>query len=175
MGLSRRVSLAWLPMVLGIAGVTLTACGSDDGADTVEVTGTSTGVQIQDGTMSGPTLPTTGWEGTTLRDSVYLYTNEVSDERVSGEQETTVNCDFVEDGEAVIGDCWGTSVIENDGGTWDGTFTGTTTWSLSEPDHVHVIDSTLIGTGDYDGLRYVTIAEGSDYTWTTTGRIEPAD
>ena len=101
--------------------------------------------------MSGPELPTTGWEATTQRDSVYVFTHVMSDARVSGEQETTANCDFTEDGEAVIGDCWGTLTIENDGGTWDGTWTGTTTFSLSEPDHVHVIDSTLVGTGDYDG------------------------
>jgi hypothetical protein len=162
-------------MILAVAGLMLTACGGDDVADIVEVTGTSTGVQIQDGTMSGPALPTTGWEATTLRDSVYVYTNVMSDARVSGEQETTVNCDFVEDGEAVIGDCWGTLTIENDGGTWDGTFTGTTTWSLSEPDHVHVIDPTFVGTGDYDGLRYVMVAEGTDYPWAVTGRIEPAE
>ncbi len=78
-------------------------------------------------------------------------------------------------GESVIGDCWRTLVITNAGGTWDGTFTGTTTWSLSEPDHVHMIDSTHIGTGDYDGLRLVSLTEGTDYPWTITGRIEPAD
>jgi hypothetical protein len=162
-------------MILAVAGVMLTACGGDDAQDIVEVTGTSTGVQIKDGTMSGPALPTTGWEATTQRDSVYVFTHVMSDARVSGEQETTVNCDFVEDGEDVVGDCWGTLTIENDGGTWDGTWTGTTTWSLSEPDHVHVIDSTYVGTGDYDGLRYVSVAEGSDYPWTITGRIEPAE
>ena len=155
--------------------MTLAACGGDGAVDVVELTGTSTSEQIQDGTMSGPALPTTGWVGTTLRDSVYLYTNEMSDSRASGEQVTTVNCDFAEDGESVIGDCWGTLVIANAGGTWDGTFTGTTSWSLSEPAHVHVIDATFIGTGDYDGLRLITRAEGTDDPWTITGRIETAN
>ncbi len=170
---TRRDRLARLPMILAVAGVMLTSCGGDAATDIVEVTGTSTGVQVQDGTMSGPALPTTGWEATTQRGSVYVFTHVMSDARVSGEQETTANCDFVEDGEAVVGDCWGTLTIENDGGTWDGTWTGTTTWSLSEPDHVHVIESTFVGTGDYAGLRYVMVAEGSDYPWTITGRIEP--
>ncbi len=88
---------------------------------------------------------------------------------------TTVNCDFAEDGESVIGDCWGTSVITNAGGTWDGTFTGTTSWSLSEPDHVHVLDATYIGTGDYAGLRLVIRVGGTDYPWAMTGRIEAAN
>ncbi|MFA9564164.1 MAG: hypothetical protein ACERLM_05605 [Acidimicrobiales bacterium] len=125
--------------------------------------------------MSGPALPTAALEGTALRDSVHPITNEMSDERADGEQETTVNCDFVEDGESVVGEGWGTLVLANAGGTWDGTFTGTTTWSVSEPDHVHVMDAIDSGAGGYDGLRLVTPYEGTDSPWSITGRIEPAD
>lgn len=70
-------SLAWLSIFFVASGMALVACGG--GADSVDVTGTSTGLQIEGGTMSGPTLPTTGWEATTLRDAVYVYTNEMSD------------------------------------------------------------------------------------------------
>ena len=120
MGLSRHIEVARLLLALAIAGMMLAACGGDEAFEVVEVAGTSTGVQTQDGTMSGPALPTTGWVGSRLRDSVYLYTIEMSDQRASGEQVTTVNCDFAEDDESVVGDCWGTVVITNAGGTWDG-------------------------------------------------------
>jgi hypothetical protein len=67
----------------------------------------------------------------------------------------------------------GTSVITNDGGTWQGTFTGTTTRSETEPAHVHHLDLVFIGTGDYDGLRFVAEMDGTDYPWDVTGQVEP--
>ncbi len=54
----------------------------------------------------------------------------------------------------------GASTITNDGGTWEGGCTGTTTWTVSEPEHKHDMDCTLVGAGGYEGLRFVVNIKG---------------
>jgi hypothetical protein len=143
----------------------VTGCGGSDD-DVVEVTGTSSCVDVVDGVDTG--------EGMNFRDAVYECTMDLTDERLMGDVETVNSCEFTEDGETTLGECDGTSVISNDGGTWEGTFTGTTTWSDSEPAHVHHIELVYIGAGDYDGLRFVAEMDGTDYPWAVTGQVEPA-
>ena len=130
----------------------LVACGGGD-IETVEVTGTT-------GTESEPGI---FLDGTS------------SDERLVGRTELAIECDITEDGDTTVADCSGPNVITNEGGTWDGTCEGTSTWTTSEPDHVHVFDCTYLGSGDYDGLRFVQHMEGIDYPWPYTGQIEPVD
>ena len=139
------------------------ACGGSDD-QVVEVTGTSSCVDVVDGVRTG--------EGMSFRDAVYECTMDVTDERLLGITETVNSCDFSEDGETTLGECNGTSLVTNDGGTWEGTFTGTTTWSTTEPDHLHHMDLVFIGTGDYDGLRFVAEMDGYGYPWDVTGYIE---
>ena len=142
------------------------ACGGSED-EVVEVTGTTSCVDVKDGVGTG--------EGMGFENAVYECTMDVSDERLVGVSETTNSCDFSEDGETTLGDCRGTAVIATDGGTWDGTFSGTTTWSTTGPAHVHHMDLFFTGTGDYDGLRFVAEMDGVDYPWDVTGQIEPAD
>lgn len=139
------------------------ACGgSDDGV--VEVTGTTSCVDVVDGVGTG--------EGMSFRDAVYECTMDLTDERLQGVAETVNSCDFTEDGETTLGECYGTSVLTNDDGTWEATFTGTTTWSETEPAHLHHLELVFIGTGEYDGLRFVAEMDGTDYPWAVTGQVE---
>ena len=106
---------------------------------------------------------------------VYSCSFDVSDERLAGEIETVVSCDFSVDGETTLGECVGTSAVHNDGGAWGGVFSGTTTWSDSEPAHVHEMQQVYLGTGDYEGLRFVGTLRGTDFPWEVTGQIESTD
>jgi hypothetical protein len=79
------------------------------------------------------------------------------------------------DGDTRVGQVSGTVVISNEGGTWEGTVSGTTTWTPGDA-HVHVLDAVYFGTGGYEGLRFVMTNQGVDPSdFTTSGRIEPAD
>lgn len=79
------------------------------------------------------------------------------------------------DGETRAGHFSGTSVISNEGGTWEGTVSGTSTWTPGEA-HVHVSDAVYLDTGDCEGLRFVMHTEfASESEVTATGRIDPAE
>ena len=117
--------------------------------------------------VSGTTGLCTESEGLTVCDTTS------SDERVAGTNRYNPECELSKVGDTTTGDCSFPITLTNDGGTWEGTCEGTTTWSTSEPAHVHKFDCTYLGTSDYEGLRYVVHVEGSgDYPWPTTGRIE---
>jgi hypothetical protein len=141
-----------MTLLAALIALPLVACGGGD-STTVEVTG-ATGTESEPGVFL---------DGTS------------SDERLVGRTELTIECDITEDGDTTVADCSGPNIITNDGGTWDGTCEGTSTWTTAEPEHVHDFDCTYLGSGDYDGLRFVQHLEGIDYPWSYTGHIEPVD
>jgi uncharacterized membrane protein len=106
---------------------------------------------------------------------VYSCSFDVADERLMGEVETVVACDFTVDGATTLGQCAGTSAIHNEGGAWGGVFSGTTTWSDDAPAHVHEMRQVYLGTGDYEGLRFEGTFNGIDFPWTVSGRIESVE
>lgn len=162
-------------LALQSALVVILATGCGSVAEAVEVTG-DTGVPLQvPGQWSGDAPEGAGIGGLHLRGTVYRMTYGLSDERVNGECEVLVNIDFEVQGETVIGDVWGTATITNDRGTWEGSVTGTTSFPKGSPVHTHRIEQTLLGAGEYEGLRFVEVLEGTDFPWTITGRIEPID
>jgi hypothetical protein len=154
--------------VLAIGGLLATAVVAT-AAEPVEVTGTSSCFQ----TVDGETPP--GLTGPDFRNSVYSCSFDVSDDRMTGDAETVNNCDFSVDGETTVGNCWGTSVLQNDGGAWAGVFSGTTSWSDSEPTHIHEIDLVYLGAGGYDGLQFTGTFTGADYPWAVTATIGSAE
>ena len=164
---SRRVALIRLTMAMAATALLPTACGGDDAAEIVEVTGTTNCVDVKDGVDTG--------DGSGFRDAVYECTMDLSDERLDSAGETINSCDITEDGETTLAECRGTTVLTNEGGTWEGTFSGTSTWSTTNPAHVHDMDFVFVGTGDYDGLQFVATMEGTDYPWNVAGQIEPID
>lgn len=164
-------------MVLAaLIALPLVACGGggDTDTETVEISGTTGDCLNVDGPWTGD--PVGGLPGSVERGFTQTCSNvEMSDERASGVSEALADCEFTQDGETTNGVCTGTITLSNDGGTWEGTTEGTTSWTTSDPVHVHELDATYLGTGDYDGLRLVTHAEGTGTPWTLTGRIEPVD
>lgn len=112
-----------------------------------------------------------------VRGTIYLGPwDDLSDSRVVGEAEHVMDIDFVVEGDRTTGFVTVTSLtISNDGGTWEGTGEGTTTWTATDPDHLHSLDYTLTGTGDYADLVFTFHAEGVDFPWAITGTIEPVD
>jgi hypothetical protein len=117
--------------------------------------------------------PSSIWADSAL--IIWSCSFDLSDERLAGEIETIISCDFTVDGETTLGECIGTSAIHNEAGAWGGVFSGTTTWSDSAPAHVHEIHQIYLGTGDYEGLRFEGTFTGTDFPWTVSGRIEPVD
>ncbi len=80
---------------------------------------------------------------------------------------------MTQDGERTIGYCMSTNVSNSDGaGSREGGCTGTTTWTVTEPEHIHDFDCAMIGTGDYLGLRYTSHMTGGNGPWEMTGQIE---
>lgn len=103
-------------------------------------------------------------------------TNELmmSDDRVSGATTQEIHCDRVwEYEDATSVDCRTTMTISNGGGAWEGVVIGTSSWTRDNPLHVHHMSGTLVGTGGYEGLRFVMRMDGSDYPWSVAGTIEP--
>lgn len=98
----------------------------------------------------------------------------MSDERVSGTEEVTINYDIYPTG---IADMWGTTVFTNDGGTREGEWVGSI-----HGDGTRTVYRTLTGTGDYAGLRNhsfeVFAAPEGEFAGTgigISGWIQPAD
>jgi hypothetical protein len=112
--------------------------------------------------------------GTSTQTGDITWLHEFSDPRVSGEATNDPHCVFSEDGERTTGTCTVTSTISNVGGAWDGGCTRTTTWTVSDPEHLRDMDCTLLGAGGYAGLRFVCTLMGGDVDpWQMTGQIDP--
>ena len=96
----------------------------------------------------------------------YECDEEMSDQRVSG-----VSVVGVTEVDATVTPMYiaGTIVITNEGGVWEGTWTG----SIAA-DGRHVVEGELIGTADYEGLAYRARWEYYDWPATVTGTIELA-
>ena len=81
---------------------------------------------------------------------------EMSDARLSGDATITVHIDRWRTSEVRMGDValfWGTVVIENDGGTWEGTHLAA---DGQAPDRAFVQRTMqLVGSGDYEGLSAI--------------------
>ncbi len=93
---------------------------------------------------------------------------DVSDDRVKGETEAIVFCEVISEEEEAA-ECEGTFMIVNDGGTWEGRYSGTTI------QNVHDFQGTLIGTGDYEGLQFTYRLQGTEFPWDITGTIQPVN
>ena len=84
-----------------------------------------------------------------IRDMQELYRDEVSDPRLSGDLLVTIsaNFQFTEVGE-MYGPMWGTSILENDGGYWEGSWVGKRT-----KEGYSYIRCVMHGHGGYEGLQ----------------------
>jgi hypothetical protein len=154
---------------LAVAGL-LAATTIGVGAEPMEVTGESTFEQVGESVWSGEPVP--GLPGSHQSNYLLEGTMTISDERLSGAIDNVVTCDFTVAEGTTVGTCWGTATVQNERGAWAGTISGTTTWSDTAPAHVHVMNFDYLGAGDYEGLRFKGVIEGTDMPWTITGTIE---
>lgn len=144
----------------------------------VRITGMWPGPSREDpGEYGGDPIEGSGESWSTRSGVVYRATiADVSDDRVAGHLEHTMDIELVEDDDRYVGYITANQVvITNEAGTWEGSGAGTTSWSAGDSRHLHVIDYELVGTGGYEGLRYVYRIEGYEYPWTLTGSIERID
>lgn len=157
-------------VALVIAGAFIGACGG-----TVAPTAEPTPAPTAEPTAAPAVVEVTGSTGTCGQDGDYTVCDNMtaSDERVVGTARYITDCEMTVDGDTTVATCSFPITITNAGGTWEGTMEGTSTWSTAAPAHVHVMDCTYLGTGAYEGLRFVQHLEGLDYPWAWTGRIEP--
>jgi hypothetical protein len=81
------------------------------------------------------------------RNVVWIFDQKSSDPRLTGTVETRYSVDLRPDGS---GELWGTLVIRNDEGTWEGDWTGT----IARGGTTHYILGEASGTGAYKGLTY---------------------
>lgn len=178
-GLAAVGGLLLLAACTGGATPEAAAGGDVDTAAVVAVTGTTELHQTQEPECGGGPLPLSGHPCATQRGEVFVAESAMSDPRVSGLTRIVVDCDVTESatedgGWAVVADCRCTNVITNDGGTWDGTCTATSRWSSAAPIHLHDVDMTYLGTGDYEGLRFDShVVDGGNGPWPVTGEIGP--
>jgi hypothetical protein len=153
-----KSGVAGFALVMGSALVlALGACSSDSGS------------------ASGGATASTSASGSGYTDVVQVagMAGELSDPRLNGEVTNDPQCELTEVGDRTIGYCTVTETMTNDGGTWEGGCTGTTTWTVTEPEHMHDFDCTLVGAGGYLGLRYRYNIVGGDGPWEiTAGRVE---
>jgi len=80
---------------------------------------------------------------------------EMADTRLSGDATFTQTLDVFDSTGDAPDVTWGTIRIENDGGTWDGTFAGTSTAA----DESSVMYYELVGSGDYEGWSAILFGE----------------
>lgn len=144
--------------------------GSLDLGDRTLVLATTTDmVELQDSTQTQ--------DGDILqaRDLVWQYQMHATDPRLDGTFEVVINYDMRPDGSA---DMWGRQTLTNDGGTWEGPWTGVIARDA------HYTLQNLTGTGDYAGLVWKSqthFETGPEYSETdlplsvVTGWIEPVE
>jgi hypothetical protein len=134
-----------LVLLGGLGGASLAQM--DEDADAVYVT------PVSDDTVSTDI----GWVSSTAglyssRGGEQVGISEWSDPRVSGPWTSTFNVDVdISTGHGVI---WGTTRIENEGGTWVGPFSGVE-YQPPEGDF-YTVNAWLTGDGDYAGYTFFT-------------------
>ena len=97
-------------------------------------------------------------------------TSEMSDARLSGDIVTTLDCVYSDEGRLLVGTCWGTTTVRNEDGVWAGVFSGTTRAGTGD-----VMETVWLGSGDYEGLRFVGTLTTADDPYVISGRVEAVE
>ena len=172
--------------VTAAALMMLILAGCSDSAGSVEVTGVGgqpyeaiPGQDVGEVFADGPCFPWQDIEGTLIRYTFAAGEDSgvpwVSDKRVAGDYEYLASVDFQEEGDICVGHFSGTENMANNNGSWEGTVEGTMTWEGPTGYYrvVYDLTGTLLGSGDYDGLKYTYNLTGTDHPWDLTGTISP--
>ena len=160
------VPIVLLTLVLAALTTSTLFIGSEEPALlTTEVEGQSLCSTVQEGEWSGPALISV--PGSRLSNQVMNCVNTMSDARLSGDVVTTLECEYSEDQIFLIGQCWGTTTVRNEAGAWGGVFAGTTRVATDDP-----MESVWLGSGDYEGLRFVGSVTTATEPYVISGRVE---
>jgi hypothetical protein len=121
--------MRWPITALSVLALGIGACGDD--TESISVSGVAPCVEVA-----------------AQNDELNRYecVETLDDERVSGVSTATV--DTLDDSVSPI-EVEGDLTIVNDRGSWSGDWSG-----VIEDDGTHVLEGVLIGSGEYDGLRY---------------------
>lgn len=156
-----RLSLAGTLMLVLLAGLAGAAVAQSE-TGPVHVTGTIDGRQ----TESGASVLTD--KAFQHREQTYVGSLEMSDPRLSGEQWSTWNYDEIRPLGANGMVAAGTFGVENDEGSWAGTFSGVEYPGATET----LLQGWLVGHGPYDGLSaYLSYVLPHSGTMTVEGMI----
>jgi hypothetical protein len=128
-----------------------------DGAGPEYVTGTSSLTVMKDGTEE------IDGDVTRLRGQEMWGTGTTSDPRLAGTTHIVLNADV----HGTVASEWGTSKLENAGGTWEGTWTGAS-WNSGSATSV---SGWLVGSGTYAGYTYYFHVFGPALPYMTEGII----
>ena len=176
-------ALGVLVLVGGTAWLTQTTGSDTPDADTfVPTTLAATDIAAQE---EGAAVSVTGnlvdshyWEAPTQGPGAVGDGQMVmSDERISGDVTFTANGEILGPGDSGQYLYWGTMVIENDGGTWEGTHFAADHRALSG---VHApIVMQLVGHGGYEGFSAIlyrtVISDAPGHDSSVDGMIFPGD
>lgn len=164
---SARLAIS-LTLALATGGSVATAQSADGrGSGAVQTTGTST--------LAGEVMPgdQSFVDGVlSVRDNVLVTVEDTSDPRTSGRATITVNSDTYLPTDATASPMqirYGQMLIENDEGTWAGTFMGRLSHGAFTQTYW------LRGEGAYEGLSYVVTAGGMGPVWESQGVIYPGE
>jgi hypothetical protein len=104
-----------------------------------------------------------------VRDAQSHCTDDTDDPRMSGDALITVNANFQFSDTGVYGPMWGTVRVSNEGGYWEGTWTG----KVTELEGSTYIRSVVFGHEDYEGLqaRATLVRESPEVTYQIHGVI----
>lgn len=149
-----RISLVGTVILalLGGAGDVVVGQDADEAAAAVHFSGTSDAPEI----ITPPEVTTTPEGVSQIRGVSGVQTNTMDDPRFSGTETWVINEDHYGD---VVGPAWGTSHIENEGGSWSGTFRG-----ILFPDGSASYFGTYVGEGGYEGLSVACVTSSDGVT-----------
>ncbi|MFO7532204.1 MAG: hypothetical protein R6W93_07050 [Candidatus Limnocylindrales bacterium] len=145
--------MAVIVMVMLLAGSVGSVIAQDEAA---YLSGATTVTEI----VEPPEVTTTPDGVTQVRGVVGEQTLTMDDPRLSGAERFVHNEDYYGD---VVGPVWGTSLIENDGGAWVGSYRG-----LMLADGSATYFGTYVGEDGYEGLSAACVST-SDGTSGFTG------
>jgi hypothetical protein len=176
--------------VMAAAALALALTGCGGGSDEpVKVTGMSGESESGEGELrpvgeafsDGPCAGQQDWAGANER-VTWTYGEDsssswVSDERVAGDMEFSMDADYRDEGSDIcVIYLGGTVIITNDNGSWEGTWEGTSTYGpgAGDEENMYDLEFTMQGNGDYDGLAYAYNVRGKAHPWPLTGTISKA-
>jgi len=153
----KEIKMKKITLSVVLAIVLLTSVVSAASAQATRISFTGGEVWVKDISMGKEFFPSEGRYH--VREAVSMFALTTTDERVTGDNRVTINWNFklVDSPVFVTGPMWGTFRIDNDGGYWEGTWTGVR--DENGYSYFHYVGK---GGGGYEGMMIGMYAERLD-------------